>query len=70
MKILHMLTFLLLSQFILQVPLKSYFAWALMDNFEWLDGYSKHFGVMYNDRATQKRTMKASARFIQSVFRG
>ena len=51
-----------------QVPLKSYHAWALTDSFEWVDGYSKHFGVVHVDFATQKRTPRASARFLANLF--
>ncbi len=43
------------------VPLKGYFAWSLMDNFEWAEGYSKRFGLIYIDYATLKRTLKDSA---------
>jgi beta-glucosidase len=50
------------------VPLKGYFAWSLMDNFEWAYGYEKRFGIVYVDYATQKRTFKRSARFYQDVI--
>ncbi|KAK9906473.1 hypothetical protein WJX75_002508 [Coccomyxa subellipsoidea] len=51
-----------------KVPIKNYCAWALMDNFEWQDGYSKHFGVMRVNRTTQLRTKKASARYLADRF--
>jgi beta-glucosidase len=50
------------------VPLKGYFVWSLMDNFEWAHGYSKRFGIVYVDYATQKRTPKRSARFYQELI--
>src|SRR5581483_12333175 len=37
------------------VPLKGYFVWSLMDNFEWSMGYTLRFGMVYVDYATQKR---------------
>ena len=46
-------------------PVKGYFAWSLMDNFEWAFGYSKRFGIIHVDYATQKRTPKASAYYYR-----
>jgi beta-glucosidase len=42
------------------VPLKGYFAWSLLDNFEWAYGFSKRFGLIYTDYATQRRYIKDS----------
>ncbi|WP_445191862.1 GH1 family beta-glucosidase [Sphingomonas sp. Tas61C01] len=50
-------------------PLKGYFLWSLMDNFEWADGYSKRFGIHYVDFATQKRIPKLSAAWYKEVIR-
>ncbi|TNY36466.1 GH1 family beta-glucosidase [Thermomonospora catenispora] len=53
------------------VPLRGYFTWSLMDNFEWAWGYSKRFGLVYVDYATQRRIPKASARwYAQTIRRG
>ena len=50
-------------------PLKGYFLWSLLDNFEWADGYGKRFGLHYVDFATQKRTPKLSAAWYKEVIR-
>jgi len=50
------------------VPVKGYFLWSLLDNFEWADGYSKRFGISYVDFITQKRTPKLSAHFYKEVI--
>lgn len=51
------------------VPVKGYFLWSLMDNFEWVDGYGTRFGIVYVDFKTQKRTSKMSAHFFREVSR-
>jgi beta-glucosidase len=50
------------------VPIKGYFLWSLLDNFEWNDGYEKRFGITYVDFATQKRIPKLSADFYRKVI--
>ncbi|WP_226671360.1 GH1 family beta-glucosidase [Metabacillus litoralis] len=42
------------------VNIKGYLTWSLLDNFEWAEGYSKRFGIVYVDYITQKRTKKDS----------
>lgn len=47
---------------------RGYFAWSLLDNFEWAYGYSKRFGIVHVDFATQRRTLKDSARWYAEVI--
>jgi beta-glucosidase len=50
------------------VPLRGYFAWSLLDNFEWAHGYSKRFGLIYVDYPTQRRIPKESAHWYHHVI--
>jgi beta-glucosidase len=52
----------------LGVPVKSYYAWSLMDNFEWAEGYAKRFGIIHVDFETQKRTLKNSAKAYSAII--
>jgi len=45
------------------VPVHGYFAWSLLDNFEWTHGYSKRFGIVYVDFDSQQRIIKSSGRW-------
>jgi beta-glucosidase len=49
-------------------PVKGYFLWSLLDNFEWVDGYSKRFGIYYVDFKTERRTPKLSAEWYREVI--
>jgi len=51
------------------IPLRGYFAWSLMDNFEWAHGSSKRFGLIYVEPATLERIPKASADWYRQVIR-
>jgi len=48
---------------------RGYFAWSMLDNFEWSLGYSKRFGIVRVDYETQRRTPKASAKLISAIAR-
>ena len=50
------------------VPVKGYYAWSLLDNFEWAEGYAKRFGLAYTDFGTQQRILKDSGEFYASVI--
>lgn len=50
--------------------LRGYFVWSLLDNFEWTLGYGKRFGIVHVDYATQRRTLKDSARWYGEVIAG
>lgn len=49
-------------------PLRGYFVWSLLDNFEWAYGYGKRFGLVYVDYETQARIPKTSARWYSRVI--
>ncbi|MFE3138795.1 GH1 family beta-glucosidase [Streptomyces scopuliridis] len=50
-------------------PLAGYFAWSLMDNFEWAYGYDKRFGLVHVDYETQRRTIKGSGHHYADIIR-
>lgn len=49
--------------------MRGYFAWSLMDNFEWAEGYSNRFGLVRVDYETQRRTTKLSGQWYSAVIR-
>jgi beta-glucosidase len=52
------------------VDIKGYFAWSLMDNFEWAEGYVKRFGIVYVDYTSLKRTIKLSGQAYRNLLNG
>jgi beta-glucosidase len=50
------------------VPVRGYFAWSLLDNYEWAFGYDKRFGLVHVDYETQARTPKASYHAFRSAI--
>jgi beta-glucosidase len=51
------------------VPVKGYFLWSFIDNYEWEDGYQRRFGIVHCDFKTQVRTPKLSARYYSDVMK-
>jgi beta-glucosidase len=51
------------------VPVKGYFYWSTMDNFEWTAGFGNRYGLVYVDFKTQKRSPKLSASFFRETAR-
>ena len=49
-------------------PLAAYFAWSLLDNYEWALGYGTRFGLVHVDFATQRRTLKSSGRWYRDLL--
>ena len=49
-------------------PIKGYFLWSLMDNFEWEQGYEERFGIVHVDFDTQERRLKESAKWYSQCI--
>jgi beta-glucosidase len=49
-------------------PVRGYFAWSLLDNFEWAEGYAKRFGIVHVDYQTLERTPKSSYKKYQQII--
>ncbi len=52
-----------------KIPVKGYFLWSLLDNFEWMQGFAPRFGIVHVDYATRQRTPKLSARYYAECIR-
>jgi len=50
-------------------PVKGYFYWSLLDNFEWAEGYLMRFGLYEVDFETQKRTLRDGSKYFQKVVK-
>ena len=50
------------------VDVRGYFLWSLLDNFEWNSGYTKRFGIVHVDYASQQRTLKDSAKWYRDFL--
>jgi len=51
------------------VCIKGYFLWSLMDNFEWAEGYTKRFGIVYIDYSSQRRIIKESGFWYKNFIK-
>jgi beta-glucosidase len=51
------------------VQIRGYYAWSLLDNFEWSQGFSKRFGIIHVDYATLERTIKSSGAYYSAIVR-
>lgn len=51
------------------MDIRGYFAWSLLDNYEWSEGYAKRFGIVHVDYETQKRTPKDSANWYADLIK-
>jgi beta-glucosidase len=49
-------------------PVRGYFVWCFLDNFEWTDGYTRRFGIVHTNFRTQRRTPKLSAQWYRAVI--
>jgi beta-glucosidase len=52
------------------IPLRGYFVWSLLDNFEWARGYAPRFGIVHVDYGTQARVVRDSGRYWAALASG